>query len=252
MSDGYGLKIAGIVRLGGVLERTSEEFGLPESPNGPARRTSSQHSLKSRYEQSGETVGRRFSARRNSSTGNVRRHWQPTSTTRTRRRGNHRRKPETSAPGARVESKTRPPYKPRPKGNRRTMISSTGSGFATDDNEVTASGCSIPTRHRSHHATGWERRRHLGRAAAPTGRHAAADRGAVCAPAGPPDHGAARLRRASVRRGHQGACHHPEDPTDTPVNAIAAVMLSSRGAGRPSPCCWPSGTGLVRSRGDSP
>jgi hypothetical protein len=57
MSDGYGLKIAGIVRLGGVLERTSEEFGLPESPNGPARRTSSQHSLKSRYEQSGETVG---------------------------------------------------------------------------------------------------------------------------------------------------------------------------------------------------
>lgn len=109
------------------------------------------------------------------------------------------------------------------------MISSTGSGFATDDNEVTASGCSIPTRHRSHHATGWERRRHLGRAAAPTGRHAAADRGAVCAPAGPPDHGAARLRRASVRRGHQGACHHPEDPTDTPVNAIAAVMLSSRG-----------------------
>src|SRR5690606_3324613 len=50
-------KIAGIVRLGGVLERTSEEFGLPESPNGPARRTSSQHSLKSRYEQSGETVG---------------------------------------------------------------------------------------------------------------------------------------------------------------------------------------------------
>lgn len=115
MSDGYGLKIAGIVRLGGVLERTSEEFGLPESPNGPARRTSSQHSLKSRYEQSGETVGRRFSARRNSSTGNVRRHWQPTSTTRTRRRGNHRRKPETSAPGARVESKTRPPYKPRPK-----------------------------------------------------------------------------------------------------------------------------------------